>query len=163
MFKKIFCFSVIFLALQCQARAAQLKNFHIEPDYLFTDDDVGVRFTVTVLSQGSEKPKNITLMEIDDEAGKIKYRWPLMDDGTKGDEKAGDGVYNRDIQFKEHRPKKILFYVVEEQTDEKGIPSQSESLPSVTENQRAVLEIRAHPTMIDILKSVWEKIKKKFE
>lgn len=160
MFKKIFWVLLIFLMFIGKIEGAELSSFQISPIYLFTDDDVGVKFAVTVLSQGSEIPKNISLMEVDEEKEKIKYRWPLNDDGTQGDVKAGDGVYSRNIQFKEKRPKKIVFYVLEEQESSQG--KVSESLPSVSSAQRSVLEIRAHPTMIDILKDVWNKVLAKF-
>lgn len=161
MFQKIICliFTGFFLGT---VQAAELKNFNIFPDYLFTDEDLGVKFTVTVLSQGAENPKSITLIEVNEEKGFVKYRWPLNDEGTQGDEKAGDGVYSREIQFKEKRPKNLVFYVLEEKGAQKGVAAQSESLPSVSAHQRSILEIRAHPTFIDILKNAWGKIREKF-
>lgn len=161
MFKKIFYGLLFFWAGSGLAGASELKNFALQPDYLFTDEDLGVKFTVTVLPQGAEKAKNIILLELNDE-GRVKYRWPLNDEGRQGDEKSGDGVYSREIQFKERKPKTIVFYVMEEGEEQKGFASPGETLPAVA-TQRAELEIRAHPTFIDILGNAWKKIKAKFQ
>lgn len=161
MFKKIFFVLLTLCCFTGTALSVELKKFRIFPDYLFTDDDVGVRFTVTVLSQDSEIKKNIVLLEVDESLGKIKYRWPLNDEGIQGDLKSGDGLYSRIIQFKEKRPKQLVFYVLEDETNKQGFVA-TETLPSVSAQQRATLEIRAHPTFIDVLKDVWKKIKEKF-
>ncbi len=160
MFKKIFFISVIFLSFSSLSQAAELKNFQINPDYLFTDEDLGVKFTVTVVSQGSEKPKNIILVETRLE-GKVKYRWPLNDTGWNGDEKAGDGIYSREIQFKEKKPRTLVFFVLEQDEEGKGFGNPGESLPAGL-GLRGELEIRAHPTFIDILKGAYEKIRAKW-
>ncbi len=162
MFKKIFwVFFLIFLFVG-EIQAVEVKSFQMDPNYLFTDEDLGVKFTATVLSQGSEIPESITLVEVNEEKGFVKYRWPLNDQGRQGDLKAGDGVYSREIQFKEKRPTQLVFYVLEETEAQKGAALKGESLPAVLSNQRAVLEIRAHPTFVEILKDVWRKIKEKF-
>ncbi len=159
MFKKIIL--VLFLFLVFPAWGASLENFKIFPDYLFTDEDLGVKFSAKLESVGV-KPKALTLMEVNEEKGFIKYRWPLNDEGMQGDEKAQDGVYGREIQFKEKNPTQLVFYVLLEEEELRGPASQSVSLPKVPPSQRAILEIRAHPTFIDILKDVWKKIKQKF-
>lgn len=161
MFKKIFYFSLLFLVFSPSLKSAELKNFVINPDYLFTEEDLGVKFTVTVSSQASEKPKNIILVEMKPE-GTVKYRWPLNDEGMNGDDKPGDGLYGRQIQFKERKPKTLVFFVMEQGEEQKGFGNPGESLPAGM-GLRAELEIRAHPTFIDILKGVYEKIRAKFK
>lgn len=162
MIPRIF-FSFLFLVLFIPPlKAAHVEKFIIFPEYLFTDEDLGVNFAVKVVPQGSENPKTITLMEVDETRGNIKYRWPLNDEGTHGDKKAADGVYSREIQFKERKPKQIVFYVLEENADLKGPPTGNVGLPSISAAQREVLEIRAHPTFTEIIKNAFHKIWEKF-
>lgn len=160
MFKKIFFIMIIFLSFSSVSQASQLENFKINPDYLFTDEDLGVKFTVTVIPQGSEKPKNIILVETRLE-NRVKYRWPLNDEGRNGDSKAGDGIYEREIQFKEKKPRTLVFFVLEQEEEGKGFGNPGEILPEGL-GLRGELEIRAHPTFIEILKGAYEKIRAKW-
>ena len=90
----------------------------------------------------------------------MKYRWPLNDEGMNGDDKAGDGIYGREIQFKEKKPRILVFYVLEQAEEQKGFGNPGETLPAGI-GLRGELEIRAHPTFIDVLKGVYQKIRAK--
>jgi hypothetical protein len=80
----------------------------------------------------------------------------MVDDGSEGDFKAGDGIYTRRIQIKESKAKTMTFLVVPE-SPEGPVPG---TLPKVAPDQLANLEIKNRPSMIEILGQIWSKIKK---
>jgi len=151
------CAALLLLICLVPARvlAGTIESFQIVPNLLFEDDDVKVIFAARMKADGGPLPPVITLLELDAAGEKIRYRWPLTDDGTLGDLAAGDGIYSRKIQFKESRPKKISFLVV--LAPPEGFEIRTPP-PLVPPSQTGILEIRARPTFLEIMKGVFQKI-----
>ena len=157
--KKIFILiSFCLPLLSTSIGSAQIKTFGIVPNRLFVDEDSKVLFAVE--SPNTPSNQTITLVELDESGTKVKFRWQLTDDGTQRDWKSGDHIFSRRIQFKEKRPRTLIFRVVDESAE--SLPADSQTPPTVPTNQQATLVIEARPTMIDILKDVYRKMKEKF-
>ncbi len=135
-----------------------LHSFKITPSAIFTDQDEGIRFSVQLNSDG-EKPKSLLLIETDPIKEKIRFRWPLNDEGSLGDRVPQDGIYSRTIQFKERTPKLLHFLIVPVTAD--LLNPENKALPSVEQELKATLEIKAHPTFQEILGNVLQKIRGK--
>ncbi len=141
MLKRFAFFSLLVLGVSPVWAYQPLEVF---PNILFTENDVGVRFSFSPeTSKEQIPPVFVTLVEMNGDTQTPKYRWELRDDGTLGDKLTGDGIYSRKIQFKELRPKTLHFAILDTQ-----------NIPTTT----ATLEIRAHPTFIDIVRDAWKKI-----
>lgn len=147
---------LLFLAvcLSPTVKAAPVESFQIVPNLLYTDDDVKVIFSAKA-GAGEAAVPVISLLELDSAGEKVRFIWPLTDDGSQGDLIAGDGLYSRKIQFKEKRPKKITFLVA---PIPPGTFETDKTPPIVPPSQTAVLEIRPRPTFLEILRDVFRKI-----
>jgi hypothetical protein len=137
--------------------ASSIRSFQIVPNLLYTDDDVQVIFAVRLDPAEKDPPPSLSLVELGPDGEKIRFHWVLTDDGSEGDLQAHDGVYSRKIQFKESRPKKISFAVIAAAPE--TVRNGSEISPSISSEEKGVLEVRARPTFIEILKGIYEKIR----
>jgi len=82
-----------------------LNNFTTQPEFLFIKEDRQVLFSVKY--QGTTPPpETLTLAELTNDESQVRFVWSVNDDGTKGDEIAGDGIYSRKIYFKEKKTSK---------------------------------------------------------
>ena len=140
------------------ARAGSIEAFQIVPNLLYVEDDVKVIFSVKAKEGEGPLPPVITLMELDAAGEKIRFLWPLTDDGTQGDLVAGDGLYTRKIQYKERRPTRITFLVAPappENFQTKQPP------PAVPPSQSNAIEVRGRPSFLEILRDIFNKIWKR--
>ncbi len=145
--KKLLLSLFFFLIFSPVWATPHLASFQIFPPSLYTDDEAGILFTVTFKTDPHENPPSeVTLVEVGKDGQSTRYRWPLKDNGGQSDQKAGDGIYSRVIQFKEKKARKIIFRVFLET---------SSSNPS--DFLEGVLEIKPRPSMWEILKGVWNK------
>lgn len=116
-----------------------MHPLQISPEKIFTYQDVAVHFSATVDCENSSCPQQVELKMLDRDNSNVRARWALSDDGKLGDLKAGDKVYSRTIQFEENKMGTITFFVEEEPW--------------------ARLQIVARPTFLQILQSIWAKVK----
>lgn len=136
------------------AHAVSLGPLELFPSSLYTDDDVKVVFSVKV--EGLPDPNfSLTLAEVDQSGEKIRFTWPLTDDGNNGDDQAHDGIYSRKVQFKEGRPKTLSFLVTTDPPE--GLKTFGK-LPEVSPSQKATLEFKPRPSMIEVLGQIFRKL-----
>lgn len=134
--------------------ALTLGPLELFPSSLYTDDDVKVVFSVKV--EGAPDTNfSLTLVEVDSSGEKIRFTWPLADDGGNGDDRARDGIYSRKVQFKEGRPKTLTFLATTDPPE--GLKTFGK-LPEVPPSQKATLEFKPRPSMIEILGRIFRKI-----
>ena len=159
-------FSFLFLIIFTPLLKAEDKNMTLEiiPSQVFAGDDVSILFQVKV--DGTNPSKVLNLVEWNADNTEIKYHWELSDDGARGDQKAGDGIYSRIIQFKEQKVKTINFWVTDQNLAENTNPSsvflhktspQIQNPELISDKQKASLQIIARPTFQDILKNAYQK------
>ncbi len=159
--KKIFFTLLFCLILNSTAQGEfRFYNFKIEPKSLFVNQEGSVLFSVQLLSS-LEKQASVFLIEVDKSGELIRYHWPLKDDGSFGDIKAGDGVYSRTIQFKEKSPKQLHFLVTSSQDEEKM--KQHAKIEELNSSSilKADLEITPRPSFLEIMAQIWKKIKER--
>jgi len=136
--------------------AQENPSLRISNPSLFVEEDLGVLFAFRPSLPISVNEKAI-LLEIKD--SKIRYRWDLLDNGTLGDQIAGDGIWSRRIQFKEKKIT-ILDFLALSASEEQIQMSLSPGSPAPTDQhiEKVSLEIKARPTFIDIIKGIFRKI-----
>lgn len=159
--KKIFFIFLFLLIFSSIAKAEfKISNFKIEPNSLFVDQEGSILFSVQVDSS-QVKPEMVYLIEIDKKGELIRYHWPLKDDGSFGDLKAGDGVYSRVIQFKEKRSTQLRFLVTASQDEEKMKQHLKIEELNSSSILKADLEITPRPSFLEIMAQIWKKIKER--
>lgn len=143
---------VFFLFLSLPAWAGlRVFSFTLTPSTIYAASDQEVLFSVKTEKDGEGGPSALEVLQIVD--GKIKYRWPLKDDGFYGDERAGDGICSRTAFFNEKIPGELVFVVSFHEHDRDINWNQA---PVSSQARLRVLPV---PSFLETLEAVWRKLK----
>jgi hypothetical protein len=82
------------------AETAVIDNFHAQPNMVFSLDETPVLFSARVVPDPARPLKTVHLLRLQAD-GRGKPVAPMHDDGKKGDEKAGDGIYSCRLKLNE--------------------------------------------------------------
>lgn len=121
---------------------------------LFTEDEKGIRFTLSPTpAQKQNLSSRLSLFWVDSSGKEIKYLGLLNDEGLFGDRKAGDGVYSRKVEFKQHRPRTLYFAWTHED------PAQPARLTRpISTDELIKIEVLQRPTFVEIVKRIWSRL-----
>lgn len=113
----------------------------VEPESVFTHDDVKVLFVIPYDSK-----EELFLYRTDAEGNPLKLLATLNDAGAQGDARKDDQVFTRRLQFKESKPKTIYFKIFDQ------------AQRPIT-HQVATLTVTPRPTFVQTLERVWSRIR----
>lgn len=137
----------------------KLSSFQIfNAENIFMDEERTLLFTVTIEQAPSEPLEQINLIELDRTEKKVRSRWEMRDDGQLGDQKAGDGIFSRIVNFKEKKPGTVPYYVLEEKRGSFTDLPQELDGSQISSEQKRLLNVKPRPSFIELMGQVIDKI-----
>ena len=101
MLKQIILLSVSFLmGTVVDADIPAITNIHAEPAEIIVKTPTSVIFMARIASDASHIPDTVRLLRLQ-WSGNVRQIAKMNDDGSNGDQKAGDGIYTATIKLKE--------------------------------------------------------------
>jgi len=142
----LFTLILFFFCTPATWATVTIESFQISLEKMYTNDDRTILFTAKVNSSAENLPHHLVLFQTDETGKKIKYRWKLTDNGFLGDEKKGDGIYSRKVEYKKSKAGKVDFFV-----------SLNADIPS--QDLKVSIEIIRRPSFLELLGEIWNRLK----